>query len=204
MPADAMLRHEAIAAIYDDIKADPIVTIMGAVAVELYNCGHQPHFFYLEHAMGLASSTGLGLALCLPNRPVTVFDGDGSLLMNLGTLSTMARYHPGNLLHIVFDNESMLSVGGFPTATATGTDLAGIAQASGIRRSLTVHDPASLAQAVREARAARELTTIVAKVADIGPKSFHMDIGLLENRYQFTRAVTAMRRETVRLPLPHQ
>ncbi len=52
--------------------------------------------------------------------------------MNLGALSTLARYRPGNLLHIVFDNESLLSVGGFPTATATGTDLAGVARACGL------------------------------------------------------------------------
>ena len=67
-----------------------------------------------------------------------VIDGDGSLLMNLGSLSTMARYRPRKLVHIVFDNESLLSVGGFPTATSTGTDLEGIARASGIPRVVTV------------------------------------------------------------------
>jgi len=66
---------------------------------------------------------GLGLALCLPEQQVIVIDGDGSLLMNLGSLSTMARYRPKKLVHVVFDNESLLSVGGFPTATSTGTDL---------------------------------------------------------------------------------
>src|SRR2546430_15905122 len=65
------------------------------------------------------------------------FDGDGSLLMNLGTLSTLARYKPKNLVHVVFDNESLLSVGGFPTATSTGTDLEGIARAAGIPRACT-------------------------------------------------------------------
>ena len=52
--------------------------------------------------------------------------------MNLGTLSTMARYAPPNLTHVVFDNESLLSVGGFPSATGTGTDLAGIAREAGV------------------------------------------------------------------------
>ncbi|MBE3561830.1 MAG: thiamine pyrophosphate-binding protein, partial [Ktedonobacteraceae bacterium] len=114
-----MLRAEALQAIYPDIEDKIVVTIMGAVAAELYALGHKEHFFYLEHAMGLASSMGLGIALSLPRQKVVVLDGDGSLLMNLGTLSTMARYKPGNLLHIVFDNESLLSVGGFPTATST-------------------------------------------------------------------------------------
>jgi sulfopyruvate decarboxylase subunit beta len=127
-----MLRADALQAIYPELENQIVVTIMGAVAAELYNCGHRVNFFYLEHAMGLASSMGLGIALSIPTHKVVVIDGDGSLLMNLGTLSTMARYKPGNLLHIVFDNESLLSVGGFPTATSTGTDLAGIARASGV------------------------------------------------------------------------
>ena len=129
-----MLRADALQAIYPDLEDRIVVTIMGAVAAELYTLGHQPTFFYLEHAMGLASSMGLGVALAMPRHKVVVIDGDGSLLMNLGTLSTLARYQPGNLLHIVFDNESLLSVGGFPTATATGTDLAGVAKACGVPR----------------------------------------------------------------------
>src|ERR1700756_3329346 len=132
-----MLRIDALEAIYADLQERIVVTIMGAVAVELFTLGHRHNFFYLEHAMGLASSMGLGIALSLPQQKVFVIDGDGSLLMNLGTLSTMARYKPGNLVHIVFDNESLLSVGGFPTATSTGTDLEGIARAAGIPRVAT-------------------------------------------------------------------
>jgi sulfopyruvate decarboxylase subunit beta len=187
-------RADALAAIYSQLAQDDVVvvTIMGAVAVELFNLGHRPGFFYLEHAMGLASSLGLGLALSLPHNPVVVIDGDGSLLMNLGTLSTMARYHPGNLTHVVFDNESLLSVGGFPTATSTGTDLAGIARAAGVpnvRRADTVE---SFATAFGDAFTGSELTTIVAKVEAAGPKSFHMDLPMLENRFQFWRQCRAL------------
>jgi len=189
----SMLRAEALEAIYPELRERIVVTIMGAVAAELYTLGHRPTFFYLEHAMGLASSMGLGIALALPEQQVIVLDGDGSLLMNLGTLSTMARYHPDNLLHIVFDNESLLSVGGFPTATAAGTDLAGVARASGVPRVREVAAPDELAVEVRAALAAGELTTIVAKVEAIGPKSFHMDLPLLENRFQFKRALEVLR-----------
>src|SRR6266536_2715249 len=123
---------------------------MGAVAVELYSLGHRANFFYLEHAMVLASSMGLGIALAQPDRKVVVIDGDGSVLMNLGGLSTMARYAPPNLTHIVFDNESLLSVGGFPTATSTGADLAGIARASGIARTRMVEGLDEFTTAARE------------------------------------------------------
>ena len=186
-----MLRADALAAIYPQLAEEGVivVTIMGAVAVELYNLGHRPSFFYLEHAMGLASSLGLGLALAKPNNPVVVIDGDGSLLMNLGTLSTMARYKPANLTHIVFDNESLLSVGGFPTATSTGTDLVGIAIASGIPSVVRADTIDSIASAVNAAITGPDLTTIVSKVAAIGPKSFHMDLALLENRFEFSRYV---------------
>src|SRR5437879_7338033 len=118
-----MLRLDCLRSIYSELERCLVITIMGAVAAELQSLGHRPNFFYLQHAMGLASSTGLGLALCLREQKVIVFDGDGSLLMNLGGLSTMARYRPKNLVHVVFDNESLLSVGGFPTATSTGTVL---------------------------------------------------------------------------------
>ena len=188
-----MRRADALAAIYPDLEQHIVVTIMGAVAAELYTLGHRPTFFYLEHAMGLASSMGLGIALALPEQQVIVLDGDGSLLMNLGSLSTMARYHPGNLLHIVFDNESLLSVGGFPTATSTGTDLAGIARASGVPRVAEADTPASLADEVRAALASNTFTTIVSKVQAVGPKTFHMDLPLLENRFQFKRALEALR-----------
>ena len=190
-----MLRADALEAIYPELENRIVVTIMGAVAAELYTLGHKPTFFYLEHAMGLASSMGLGIALSLPRQKVVVLDGDGSLLMNLGTLSTMARYRPGNLLHVVFDNESLLSVGGFPTATATGTDLAGVARACGIPRVEEADTPNRLKKAVAAALAGDTLTTIVSKVEAVGPKSFHMDLPLLENRFQFKRALEALRNQ---------
>src|ERR1044072_676563 len=121
-----MTRLDALRAVYPQLEVRIVVTIMGAVAAELQSIGHRPNFFYLQHAMGLASSLGLGIALSRPELRVIVFDGDGSLLMNLGGLTTLARYRPKNLIHVVFDNESLLSVGGFPTATGTGSDLAAI------------------------------------------------------------------------------
>jgi len=191
-----MLRVDALQAIYPDLEQRIVVTIMGAVAAELYTIGHRHNFFYLEHAMGLASSMGLGIAMAMPAHKVIVIDGDGSLLMNLGTLSTMARYKPGNLLHIVFDNESLLSVGGFPTATSAGTDLAGIARSSGIPSVLEANTIESLTTGVKDALVSNTLTTIVSKVEAIGPKSFHMDLPLLENRFQFKRCLEALQKQT--------
>ena len=139
--------------------------------------------------MGLASSMGLGIALSKPDRQVIVFDGDGSILMNLGGLTTLARYRPRNLVHVVFDNESLLSVGGFPTATATGSDLAAIARAAGVPRTATVSTLETFTPAFDEALGAGDLTTLVAKVEAVGPSTYATDLSLLENRFQFARAL---------------
>jgi sulfopyruvate decarboxylase subunit beta len=182
-----MKRLDALKAVYPHLEERIVVTIMGAVAAELQSIGHRPNFFYLQHAMGLASSMGLGIALSKPDRQVVVFDGDGSVLMNLGGLTTLARYRPRNLVHVVFDNESLLSVGGFPTATATGSDLAGIAAAAGVPRTVTVTTLEAFRSAFDDALAAGDLTTIVAKVEAVGPSGYVTDLSLLENRFQFQR-----------------
>jgi sulfopyruvate decarboxylase subunit beta len=182
-----MRRLDALRAIYDRLASAIVVTIMGALPAELQSIGHRPNFFYLQHAMGLASSMGLGIALAKPDRQVVVLDGDGSILMNLGGLTTLARYRPRNLLHIVFDNESLLSVGGFPTATSTGSDIAAIASAAGVPRTETVTSIDELTRAFDEAVAARDLTTIVAKVEAVGPPRYVTDLALLENRFEFQR-----------------
>ena len=182
-----MKRVDALQAIYGQLTDRVVVTIMGAVAAELQSIGHRPNFFYLQHAMGLASSMGLGIALTRPDRQVIVFDGDGSVLMNLGGLTTLARYRPRNLVHVVFDNESLLSVGGFPTATSTGSDLAGIARAAGVPRSAAVRTIDEFTRAFDDALGARDLTTIVAKVEATGPSKYVTDLSLLENRFAFQR-----------------
>jgi sulfopyruvate decarboxylase subunit beta len=189
-----MLRADALQAIYPQLEERIVVTIMGAVAAELQAIGHRPGFFYLQHAMGLASSMGLGIALGRPELSVVVLDGDGSILMNLGGLTTLARYRPQNLIHVVFDNESLLSVGGFPTATSTGSDIAAMAEAAGVPRTATVRTVPEFTAAFEEAISARELTTIVAKVEAIGPKAFVTDLPLLENRFQFARHLRSVGR----------
>jgi len=190
-----MLRLEAMQATYPLLAERVVVTNMGAAPAELFSLGHRPGFFYVEHSMGLASSVALGIALARPELEVVTLDGDGSVLMNLGTFTTLARHRPPNLLHVVFDNEVLLSVGrSFSTATATGSDLAAIAAASGVPRTGTYRTAGSLAAACREALAARELAVLVAKVEPVGPASYFIDLHLLENRFQFERHLRSLPR----------
>lgn len=192
-----MLRIDALQSVYDQLDDVVVVTIMGAVAAELQSLGHRPNFFYLQHAMGLASSMGLGIALSRPDLDVVVFDGDGSVLMNMGGLSTLARYRPSNLTHVVFDNESLLSVGGFPTATSAGTDLEAVALGAGVPRTANAATVDGFAECFDTALSGDELTTIVAKVdASYEPPArtagFVTELGLLENRFQFQRHLRTM------------
>jgi sulfopyruvate decarboxylase subunit beta len=135
---------------------------------------------------------GLGLAVSLPNEKITVLDGDGSVLMNLGSLSTLARYRPPNLTHWIFDNESLLSVGGFPTATGTGTDLAGIAEKAGAEHVALADTIEAVEETFAEASERNGMSVIVSKVEAVGPASFAMDISLLENRFEFARHLAGL------------
>jgi sulfopyruvate decarboxylase subunit beta len=184
-----MKRRECLAAIHAELADCVVVTIMGAVAAELHALGHRRGFFYLQHAMGLAPSIGLGVAVTRAERRVVVLDGDGSLLMNLGGLSTLAREAPGNLTHIVFDNASFVSIGGYPTPTADGVDLAAAARACGIPSAVTVTTVDDFTAAVRHAFASGEVACVVAKVEADVVETFAMDLHLLENRFEFARGL---------------
>ena len=116
-----------------------------------------------------------------------MFDGDGSRADEPGRPHDAGAVPAANLVHVVFDNESLLSVGGFPTATSTGSDLAAIATAAGIPRTATVRTLDAFTAAFDEALAAGDLTTIVAKVDAVGPAAYVTDLSLLENRFQFQR-----------------
>ena len=186
-----MKRAECIGMLYPELDDKVVVTIMGACAQELYDLGHKDNFFYLQHAMGLASSIGLGLAMHLPEEDIVVLDGDGSVLMNLGTLATMARYRPRNLTHIIFDNGSLLSTGGFASHTTSGiTDLAVIAKGAGLQRVSAVDSVMDFGEAVIDAFKGDGLSVIVAKVAAVGPNHYGMDLHLPENAFRFKRFIS--------------
>ncbi len=183
-----MQRAKCIEAIYPEFANKLVVTNMGACAQELYDLGHCDNFFYLQHAMGLASSIGLGLATSLPGAKVVVLDGDGSVLMNLGTFATLARYKPANLVHIVFDNGSLLSTGGFPSHTADGTtNLAAIARGAGVPHVDDVSTAYDFMAAAADAFEREALSVIVARVDATGPDHYGMHFQLPENAFLFKR-----------------
>jgi sulfopyruvate decarboxylase subunit beta len=130
-----MKRIEAIGAVA--ARQGLIICTLGLPSRELYSLSDKPSHFYMLGSMGMASSIGLGLALAHHKR-VYVIDGDGSLLMNLGSLATIAQHAPNNYCLVVVDNKGYGSTGHQPTATVGRTDLAEIARAAGIERVCSV------------------------------------------------------------------
>jgi sulfopyruvate decarboxylase subunit beta len=126
-----MKRIEVIAAVA--ARSGLLICNLGAPSRELYSLADNPSHFYMLGSMGLASSIGLGLALAQKKR-VYVIDGDGSILMNLGSLATIAQHAPKNYCLMIVDNKGYGSTGHQPTATAGRTDLAQLARAAGIQQ----------------------------------------------------------------------
>ena len=145
-----MKRMEAIALASEAAQAQGALLIsnIGFPSRELYVVRDRPENFYMLGSMGLASSIGLGLALGLPDRRIIVLDGDGSVLMNLGTLATIAHYAPENYLLVILDNCCYGSTGSQPTCTRLGTDLAAIALAAGVKNVENVDNAQDLTRAL--------------------------------------------------------
>jgi len=124
-------RFEAIQKIAKIVKNELIVCNLGIPSKELYQIKDRPENFYMLGSMGLASSIALGIAISLPDRKIWCLDGDGSILMNLGSLSTIANMNPVNLTLIIIDNKSYGSTGNQKTYTSKNTKLDVIAKGAG-------------------------------------------------------------------------
>ena len=164
-----MTRFDAIGIVCRSLSTEPVVASLGHPAYELFAHGDRPLNFYTWGSMGLTSSIALGIALVRPDRRVVALDGDGSLLMNLGSLATIAASAPANLVVIVLDNEQYGTTGGQPTATAGCADLEAAGRALGLRQTATVHDTEGLAQVLAETHGTAGPWLIVAKGTESTP-----------------------------------
>ena len=179
-----------------------VVSSAGAMTLEWNNLRPSDGNFRVR-TLGLCSSIALGMALGLPHRKVIALDGDGSLLMNLCSLPTIARMNPKNLLHIVFDNEVYEASGSKKTATGAGTDLVAVARAAGIRNAQWANSIEEFAQAIRAAIGTAELCFIGAKVTTERVEVPPYPIDEVENKYRFIRHVEKTERiEILKTNLP--
>ena len=149
----------------------PIVSNLGPSSDELWHSGHRDRNFYTYGNMGLCSSIARGMAMATDEQVISL-DGDGSILMNMGTVASIGREQPKNLTVIVWDNEKWGQTGGQTSHTGMGTDLEKVAQSCGITRTKTVSDLEDLEAAVSEALASSDGPHfIVAKIEEAGYRS---------------------------------
>ena len=143
----------------------PVVANLGPTTDELWHAGHRDRNFYTYGSMGLCSSIALGMALSCEERIVSL-DGDGSLLMNMGTIATIGREKPANLIVVVWDNEQWAQTGFQASHTAFNTDLEEVAQGCGIVKTATVWDEEELATVFAQALEEEGPWFIVAKIQE--------------------------------------
>lgn len=150
-----MKRDECLRAIHEQ-RGDAVVVAHFHTAFDMMRVASHPLNYFSVGAMGQASSHGLGLALGMPDRKVLVVDGDGSLLMNLGTLVTIVEAAPPNLVHFVGENGVYETNGSHPLPGMAVTDFPAMARAAGFKHVYRIHTLEDLRKLLPEILALRE------------------------------------------------
>ena len=160
-----MHRFEATKLLLTHVREEVIVSNLGPTSDELRHASHRDRNFYMLGSMGLCSSIALGMALSVSERVISL-DGDGALLMNMGTIATIGREKPKNLVVVVWDNEEWGQTGHQPSHTAFGTDLEKVARGCGLSRTATVKTLEDLDQVFQQALRVDGPWFIVAKTKE--------------------------------------
>jgi thiamine pyrophosphate-dependent acetolactate synthase large subunit-like protein len=145
---------------------EAVVGGIGNTNFDLWAAGHRPQNFYMLGSMGLAFPIALGVALAQPTRRVFALEGDGSLLMQMGCLSTIATQAPRNLTMIVMDNGVYQITGAQPTPAAAVADIVAIAAASGLADSVWAADEEDFERLVEQSLSASAPTLIGVRIDD--------------------------------------
>jgi len=145
---------------------EAVIGGIGNTNFDLWAAGHRPQNFYMLGSMGLAFPIALGVALAQPTRRVFALEGDGSLLMQLGCLSTIATLSPKNLTLIVMDNGIYQITGAQPTPAATVADVVAIAIGCGLSNSAWAADEEDFERLVDQSLSATEPTLIAVRIDD--------------------------------------
>ena len=165
-----MIRKIAITTALEHIEyEDRIISANGFISRDLFNISDTRPAFYMIGSMGLASSIGLGIALKDPGKKVFVFDGDGNILMNLGSLTTIGSLKPKNLVHLVFDNSVHESTGSQPTNT-NFVSIEKIAKACNYNHTFTVRTKNNFEKILRKIKKLKGPIMIVVKIQQSNDK----------------------------------
>ena len=180
-----MIRKAAISTVVKKIGNYPIISANGFISRDLFEVCDKSSNFYMIGSMGLASSIGLGVALKNPRKSVFIFDGDGNILMNLGSLTTIASQKPKNLIHVVFDNSVHESTGGQPT-NSNFVNIEKIAKACNYNHTFTVRTENNLLKILDKIKKLKGPIMIVVKIQQSkGEKSKRVNILSVDIKERF-------------------
>ncbi|MFT5445505.1 MAG: thiamine pyrophosphate-dependent acetolactate synthase large subunit-like protein [Gammaproteobacteria bacterium] len=183
-------RADAVPSIIGEHKDFLIVTGLAGASQELAHLTNDAdHLFTMAGAMGAACATGLGLALAQPDRKVLVVTGDGELLMNIGSLATIAVLNPPNLSILCVDNGHYGETGYQKSHTSLGVDLETVAQGSGIKATRTVQTESEIADGARVLRESNASSFIVLRVKPTNPPKIKRNMRASECRARFRHAL---------------
>jgi thiamine pyrophosphate-dependent acetolactate synthase large subunit-like protein len=163
---EVMTRLDLTRRVLAHLTDEAVFAGIGNAGFDLFAAGDRPQNFYMFGSMGLASSIGLGYALSRPDERVVVLEGEGSVLMNLGTLATIARMHPPRYLLIIMDNGTYALTGSQRTAAAGVTDMAAMARGAGIPHVASPQNAEAFERTVTDALDATGPGVITVKIAD--------------------------------------
>ena len=147
-------------------NGEAVIGGIGNTKFDLVAAGRRPENFYMLGSMGLSVPIALGVALAQPERRVIALEGDGSLLLNLGCLATVAVAAPPNLTIVIWDNGAYQITGKQRTATAIATDIVAVARGAGIACSDWAADEDDFARLVAQALATESPALIAARIDD--------------------------------------
>jgi thiamine pyrophosphate-dependent acetolactate synthase large subunit-like protein len=151
-------------------RDEAVIGGIGNSNFDLWNAGPRAQNFYMLGSMGLAVPIALGVALAQSARRVFALEGDGSLLMQLGVLATIANLKPGNLTVVVWDNAMYQITGSQPTASAGLADFTAIARGAGLEKSAWAGDEQEFEKMVDQALVETGPWFIAAKIDGASPK----------------------------------
>ena len=181
-----MIEKNVIEEITKMIKDEIIISANGFISRNLYEVADSNSNFYMIGSMGLASSIGLGVALKNHRRKIFVFDGDGNILMNLGSLTTIGTLKPKNLIHIIFDNSKHASTGGQPT-NSKFIKIENIAKECGYRFVFKVENEEKMKKIVKKSIKLVGPIMILIKIKNDGEIGGRMKISPIELKKRFMK-----------------
>ena len=187
----SLTRAAATSLLAERLTREVVVSNLGQASLDLQQIADRPLNCYTFGAMGQCSSVALGIALARPDVRVICLDGDGSLLMNLGSLCTIANQAPPNYALVIWDNEVHQTTGGQPTATAARSSLTDIARGAGVLKAIEVRTEEELRRAYDRVLGEEGPLVVCVKVQK-GRADGRLDRDVVGHARRFARALAEL------------